>query len=402
MYVNDTDFTLHAPVQQYKSPVHEKVPNIKPIPNYQIAHEQFDVFPTQAINVQHLTHRDNTNEEEDLDEIEPLPAFKPTPPKVQRTNTVRKAKPDTAVVTDLSASFLHGDDVKDGDPELIAHAIVALQERRDELMLNGSFTKSLEVEKAINQAKDAQLQSMKKQSHEQFLSEIQKKRMEAENHYNQVKNDMKAKEIILNQRSREYLANTKKRHDKEMTDHDEHWRSEAVQRRYNRTSQELRSLRLQQQLLMRAKRFGEAEEVAKIAKAKERAECRESYKAMVKDFMESRRKVEMKHKEEMNIAIETVNRKKQEFQYFLNNMMKPYTTRMKNLENEHEEYAKESERVWNRKHRNEGNLVEQYVGVSRSARNVIVKAVNPSDFNVLKLPPLPIPAIPPEYNPALE
>ena len=382
------EFVVRDPVidatmsRQFKRPPQEVVPKVKVI-EPEPMEDQCSLFPTETLKAQaHVVVEPSPKEEE-------VVAPKVAPPPVEKKRAPRRvttANPE--VVDGLSQSFLKGEDVEHSDPEVLAHTVVALEEKRDEMMADGAFIASMKVQRAIDQAKEAQLKSLKKQSQQSYLGEIHQKQASTRTSLNQLKMDMREKEILMNQKSQDYIEQMRKRHERELEEHENYWRSEVMLRRYNRTSQALRTLRLQQQLLMRDKRFAEAEEVAKIAKAKEKMECQESYRLMLKDYNESKRKIESKHKEEMSIALDKVQRRKQEFKCLLDNMIRPYTTRIRILENEEVE-GQDTDRIWNRRHRNEGNPVEKYVGV-RTTRNFFVKQPNVADFNALKLPPLPI------------
>ena len=396
------EFIVRDPVidgtmsRQFKRPAPEVVPVIKVVEPMPVE-DTCSLFPTETLKVQAHVIPEPKPEPEPVSESEsdsvpespPEPMPKIEPPPAEKKRAPRRIKTaDPELIDGLSQAFIRGEDVRHEDPEVLAHTIVALEDKRDEMMIGGDFFESIHVQKAIDQAKEAQLKSMKKQSQQNYLGEIHQKQASTRMSLDKLKMDMREKEILMNQKSQDYIAQMKQKHERELEEHDNYWRSEVMLRRYNRTSQTLRTMRLQIQLLMRDKRFAEAEEVAKLAKARERMECQESYRLMLKDYNESKRKIESRHKEEMGIALDKVQRRRQEFKCFFDNMVRPYTTRIRILENEEVE-GQDSERIWNRKHRNEGNLVEKYVGI-RSTRNFIAKPSNAADFNALKLPPLPI------------
>lgn len=356
------------------------------------------LFPTATNVVQE--EEEEVNEPEEPPIIEELK--KPAPPP--RTATTKKGKsprrfgarkisssPDensSEKISVLTDKFLNGEPVNEINPMILAQTVVQLEAKRDELMISGSFAKSMKAQRAVDQAKTAQFESCKKQSQQEVLDEIAEKRNSLDSEYKRFKNEMKEREEDLDNGIKTYLNGIKTRHQEELQEFDDEWHSDTQLRRYNRSSAKLRALRHQQHLYMNVKRFDDAAQVCKIADQLQKEEAKESYRRMLNAYLTARELLVSKQTDEYKNAMMNAERKRDEFKYLKNNLERPFIKRIKNLEIE-EEIAQDPDRIWNLKHRNDGDTISLLIG-QRSTRNAIAKPANVTEFNTLKLPPLPI------------
>jgi hypothetical protein len=143
--------------------------------------------------------------------------------------------------------------------------------------------------------------------------------------------ELTVRKQVLDEENAQYLDRKKEQLAKLMEDHNQYWTSEAVRRRYNRTSKGLRNLRQQQILLERTNRVEDAEEVRNMADLLEKKECEECYRLMVSDFAQSRKKMESKIAEDLALAQRVVQRRTDEFRYFANQKAVPFANRRDSL-----------------------------------------------------------------------
>lgn len=288
----------------------------------------------------------------------------------------------------LTKAFLQGKKVDETSPEVLASTVVDLEEHRNQLIMDGRFRESMKAQKALDVAKATQLQAVKKQMQEEQLQTVEEKRDVLNKDFQLFNEQMDQKQAELEEQIKEQINVLSERHQDELDEHDEEWQSEVKARQFNRTSQKLRILRTQQQLLMNAKRFDDAEQVSSIADNLAAAETKESHFQMLNSFLKSRDLLEKKHADEMDTLMKACEVRRSEFRYQREMMTKPFLNRTKNLQYE-EEVSKDPERVWNLKHRNEGDTIQLYCK-TRTVRSPPTKPANVSTFNTLPLPPLPI------------
>ncbi|OHT06296.1 hypothetical protein TRFO_25623 [Tritrichomonas foetus] len=353
---------------------------------------------------------DQENHEDSKGDVEESPIEVHEPPKSQRPNTINnnrrrypqrrpytsrpRPKPVEASSEDpcgLADEFFNGATKSNADSNTLAQTVVELENRRDEQISNGNISESMNFQRAIETAKIAQKESCKRESQQQALKNIQQKKEQVETDYRNMQREMKEKEKELHQKLNEYIENIETKQKNEMEEHDKKWQSELCQRRYNRSSQQLRTLRLQQFQLFTAKRFADSDQVRDIANKLEKEETQESFRHMLKDFSDSRKTLETKQKEEMDMAITVTKRRKQEFRYFFNSKKKPYIQRLQNLAKEEAEVQANPEGLWNLKHRFDGNTMSNAGGQQSPRSTKIPWQNNVADYNTLKLPPLPTP-----------
>jgi hypothetical protein len=200
----------------------------------------------------------------------------------------------------------------------------------------------------------------------------------------------KEQEQELENKIQEQVREAKARHQQELDEHDSEWQSEPKQRQFNRSSQQLRILRIQQQLLLSARRYDEAAQVCKIADSLAAKETAQSHRQMLVAFLQSRDLLEQRHDENMDTIMKAAETRRGEVQHAKEIGSRRFTNRIANLQLE-EAVAQDPERLWVLKHRNDGDQVVNCTGTVARSVKLPPKTPNVAGFNTLPLPPLTIP-----------
>ena len=285
----------------------------------------------------------------------------------------------------IAEKFIKGVEVKESDPHLLIAAMIEIETTRNELMSKGHFKESLKTQKALETARSAQITASKKIAQEHELLNVQQKQSEAKTKINSISQQIKQSEQELLTKFQEQIDSMLKRHEFDIIEHDSKWESDSKRRQFNRSSNQLRTLRVQQQLLMKAKRFDEAEYVCKNADLLEQQESNRAAKLMQTAYNNSKNNLLKRHQEEIETLKKAQNMKKEEIKCLLESKVVPLQNRIKVLAQE-EELAKNPDYVWATKHRNDDDqalIVGQQVKTGRNANTTRL-----SDFTILPLPPL--------------
>ena len=278
-------------------------------------------------------------------------------------------------VNTISEQFLSGEKVVTNDPTLLAYVVSNLEEKRDQLMMDGDFRNSIATQKAVDAARSKQFEAVKKKASKEELGKIRKKQKKLESKYKEFEEQMNMQEEQLENEINYQIQIMEEHHRKQIQDHDQSWQNESKQRQYNRASQRLRVLRTQQQLLMNAKRFDEAEHVCKIADGVAQQEALESYKQMLTAYKNSRRILEEKQQEEMDMLMTSSEQKREIFQHQKEVLTQPFIKRINNL-NREREIAKDPERLLTLKYRNDEKKLKSYNGNARDTQTAQPQAEN--------------------------
>jgi hypothetical protein len=352
--------------------------------------ENVVVFETEA-----LARAMIDDEREERDEPQSSPPS--PPPQGQKSARHRRrtshAEPDPQAVSWVSQQFLASKPVICNDPEFLATVVLDLENQRDELMLKGDFRESMEAQKAVDTARAQQLDSVKKRNQAEVLAEIHAKQASVQEEYDQFLRAMKEQQQDFENRVQEQLKETEARHQQEVNEHDSDWQSEPKQRQFNRSSQQLRVLRVQQQLLLSGRRYDEAAQVCKIADGLAARETAASHRQMLISFLQSRALLEQKHSDNIDTLMKAVETRRGELQHTLEIGSRRFTNRMTNLKAE-EAVAQDAERLWVLRHRNDGDQVVNCTGATARSVKLPPKTADVSTFNTLPLPRLTIPQSP--------
>jgi len=346
--------------------------------------EQIDnaVFPTEA----------STRVDETSENIPKTPRAPSTPQSPKPLPSPRRS-PKKAFTYDfdkdaaaaLAEKFIKGVEVKENDPHLITAAMVEIEATRNDLMAKGYFRESLKTQKALESARVLQIAAAKRVAQEQELASVQQKQNEAQSKITEVTSQIKANEEQLQLRFQQQLEALLKRQEIEIQEHDSRWESNQKLRQFNRSSNQLRMMRVQQQLLLRAKRFDEAETVCKTANALEAQEATKAREMMQNAYQISKNNLLKRHREELETLQKAQTFKKEEKKHINESLVLPLQKRLRFLTQE-EELAKNPEYVWSTKHRFDEDASVVVGKQVKTGRNGFTARA--ADFAILPLPPL--------------
>lgn len=224
-----------------------------------------------------------------------------------------------------------------------------------------------------------------------------------------ISNQEKNMDIIFTEEENKLI----KKHDKQIQEFNEFWESEEKQRTYNKTSDELRLLRRQADLLLMDKQYQQSIQCQKRADELEAAEIRNRTLAMSNDYGESLRKLQEKQNKEMKTLTVRQKMKRTEYCAAKNEEIAKANSKIAKIQLEleksndpnfinrikksHEMEANSVNSFTASKYKNSGNSKTRNVGPNvvstrrpapRSYRNFGKMEVSAADFNAVPLPPL--------------
>lgn len=145
--------------------------------------------------------------------------------------------------------------------------------------------------------------------------------------------EIQSNQNALNSRIMTRMSILVDRQKEELRNHDFDWKYGNHAKMYQRESPNLREMRLQHERMKKLGMDEDAKEIYKIYEREKRNEEKENKEAKEKAFLESRAKLEMKHKRERNIAIQCANEKKTVFAAKQNQNTQIYVRRQAILKN---------------------------------------------------------------------
>lgn len=302
------------------------------------------------------------------------------------TSSKKKSKYDMKEVTDLSAQIYQGQPITTDDPDLIAAAILDLQDMRYQFECEKKFDEALKAVQAIDRAREVQKEKLKKLYSNEEVEEVNQKIEKSKRQLSRL--NKKAEDQInqLNYDLDELVENLRKRQEAEIERHDQIWTSESKVRDFNRTSGKVRALRYQQQKMLNSKRYAEAEQVRRIADRTVAMEAQMAYKQMQNEYQESLDLLLKKHQEEMDNLLIANAAKKRDLQHKIDKRKAPIILRISQLENE-EKLARDEDRVWNHRYKLDSASISKRMGLTADA-NVQSARLRIPKYNKMKLPPL--------------
>jgi hypothetical protein len=296
-------------------------------------------------------------------------------------------------ISQSSAQFLEGGQVACDDPETLAAAVWQLEDIRDRRIGEHSFRESVEAARAAERAKAQMIECMKRRNQRAVQQVLQERQQYSQEEFQAFQREMKEREDELEMSIQEQVGQMRERHRRELVEHDQSWKGDPKQRQYNRASQQLRILRVQEQLLLNSSRFDEAEQVCGIADRLEALQTHESHFQMATSFAASRTLLFKKQAHEMDTLLKACEVRRGKFKYVKEVRTRRFTNRFLALQFE-EDVASDPEKLWVRGHRYDGDPVVKLCGKTRPGSAATVRAVDVARFNTLKLPPLPVPQSP--------
>ena len=359
--------------------------------NQENEQEQQENYNENENNYNENIETQNDQYENENQEYQPQPPSQPSNTMNSRRSPRTRQRPpvDEAAVDAVCTCCINGTAVTETDPNTIAAAVVELENQRNDLMAEGHIRESLEHQKAVDRAKDALTTAQKKQAQSEYQATLQEKKRQNERQTKELYAQIDRAEQEFTEKSKESMERLQKQQQNELDQYDAEWQSESKIRQFNRISGRLRALRHQQDLLLAAKRFDEADQVMRIADQQEKIETQQSSKAMLDAFLAGRKKLEQKHENERINLMSSLDGKRQEMRACYAQQKLACENRAKVLESE-ERLARDPEHVWIMSHRNEESLTT----IHRQAAgkpSLMTRTLAPKPYGTLSLPPLQIP-----------
>ncbi|KAK8881720.1 hypothetical protein M9Y10_004480 [Tritrichomonas musculus] len=174
--------------------------------------------------------------------------------------------------------------------------------------------------------------------------------------------------------------------DRQQADDDEFrksWRSPQKLRIYNRTSNQLRSLKTQTILLLNARKYNEMRQVDRLAKKQEEIETEANYQQMNSEYIQSHQNLQRKHMDEMKTLIDSQETKNEQKKALAKIKMDIAQRRVDNLQAQYNELM-DPNKVWNLYHRHDRSKADTKKSATR-------KRLETRNYTTLALPPLQTP-----------
>lgn len=306
--------------------------------------------------------------------------------RTQKSSTSKKKSYDVKEVTALSTSIYAGEPITTTDTDLIAAAILDLQDMRYQLECEGKFDEALQAVQAIDRARGEQKEIIKKIYSNEEVENVNQKIESSQNQLNRLNKKAEIRTNQLNYDLDELVENLRKRQQTEIENHDKEWESESKIRDYNRASGKVRALRYQQQKMLNAKRYAEAEQVRKIADNVVRMEAMSASQQMKNEYQASLELLLKKHQEEMDNLLAANEARRAQLQHAIEKRRAPILLRISQLENE-KRLAGDEDRVWNLRYKTDSASISKRMGMTSDA-NVQSARLRIPDYNTMPLPPL--------------
>jgi hypothetical protein len=201
------------------------------------------------------------------------------------------------------------------DPEALAATVFELEDRLATTVEGARFSESVRTECAVETARAQLLESLKAPDHPtpEALSRASDERREFE----EFTRNMAYREQQLEVRLRTQVQQLREKHARELADHEQQWLVEPKQRRFNRSSQKLRILRLQRQLVLTSHRVDDSPSPSDRSKREAQA-----------DYQASRALLEQRHADELESLIQACDLRRREFRYIKDTLARRFSSRV--------------------------------------------------------------------------
>jgi hypothetical protein len=195
------------------------------------------------------------------------------------------------------------------DPQALAATVFELEDRLATSIETARFSESVRTERAVEIARAQLLDSLKQDR----AAEAAAPPADSEGEFEEFARTMSYREQQLELRLRTQVQQLREKQGRELAHHDQQWLVEPKQRRFNRSSQKLRILRLQRQLLL-------THRIDEPPSPTDRA-ARDNTQA---DFEASRAQLEQKHADELETLIQACDLRRGELRYIKDTLAKQF------------------------------------------------------------------------------
>lgn len=279
---------------------------------------------------------------------------------------------------------LDNEDISEIESDQLAQLVDLLKEERDHLIGSGQNVEKADA--AFRRVKEMHDIRVKTDAQEARQNELSERMEYAKKELHNLEETISIQEKNMNYELSRQVQELEEKHRQEIEALTDEWESPAVRRRYNRTSQHLRELRIQEIKLLNAHRYDEMNIVKREADALEAKEREETQRKLEQDYETRLQCLRTKQEEEMAKLIHIQDIQKDKYEVAKVHDLRIAHQRIKNLDLE-VEVAKDPEKVWTRFHRME-SLELGKRAKPRSARKAPKKTFRSQDYNTLSLPPL--------------
>ena len=329
-----------------------------------------------------------------MSEFSPKP---PASPKAEGMNSPARAKrggeapiPPPRISPELEVlkqRAINGEDLSGCDASLFPELMVALKQQRDFLISFDLYTNSEECDRALKEVTRLNEQYLKQKTQKEMQSEYKQRLSRARKELAELEQKAERLEKNMEVSLQEEMEAVRKRQEKQIEEYNQNWESEKKLRRYNRTSPELRVLRVQAIKLLNSHRYDEMRIVDKQANELEQQEAEASHLLMEFDYANGYVLLQKKHEEEIQKVIASQKRKRAEFNAAKEEDLNVIRQKIRKLENGLESAA-DQDKVWNGKKRQVMEKTMREVSIPQPQFGVGKKRIDVTQFNTLKLPAL--------------
>lgn len=316
--------------------------------------------------------RKSSKEEEDQEIVEPE-----NPPETPR----RRNRLSQEDLQNLVNNVISGQTpIKKVPPQQLPQLITALKEARDERISKRKADEASVCDNYLLMARFEFNESTKNNLHKQKEEELKQRIAIAQQDYCILRNQLDledAQQASIDENKVIELLDRQQDDDFKFRNV---WRSDQKLRTYNRTSNQLRSLRTQTILLLNARRYDEMKQVDNMARKQEEIETRENYLQMTAEYTQSHLNLQNKHTGQMKTLIDAQETKAEQKKALNKFQMDIAQKRIYNLQKQYED-IKDPNKFWALYHRND----RPTAGTKKSQTRTRYEQRN---YTTLQLPPL--------------
>ena len=309
------------------------------------------------------------------------PHFYPTPRKKCTVVTNDQQNVDESIEY-WKARALADEDLSHCSSDILPLLVNELQEHLNLKLSLGLYHESEVAKKALARAKHEN-DTRKKDNAQHSLQRDYKERLNlARQDLKQFEDKSRQIEMRLDETYEKQKQELLEQQALDYQQLDDEWKSEARRRRYNRSSQQLRNLRVQIILLQNQYRFEEMKELEKRANMIEETETELNARLMESDYSQALKNLQTRHREALRILYRTYKNKKMEFISSRNSDLAVLKNKVKKLEIMVQDTS-DPQKVWNHYHR-----FDTLKARSPKKRSSVPskRKINVQEFNTLNLP----------------
>ena len=312
-----------------------------------------------------------------------------TPPAHRRSsarsprNSQRKPR-ENLTLDEWKQLALDGQDVSTIDSPTLRKLTEVLKEYRNQLVAEGEESEVADTAflrvKALN---DERMKTDAARDHQAKISErLEKAREDLQN----LEDTIHIQERNMKAEMATQISEMQEKHRKELETLADTFDSPQRLRRYNRVSQTLRTMRIQQIKLLNSHRYDEMSAVRKQADALQEEEAVLNEERLERDFEEALVAVKRRQEVDMAKLLQAQAVQVDRYNAAKNFDLRVARQRLKKLELEMDT-ANDPEKVWLRYYRTESQRLGKRAR-ARSCRGIAKRSIQTQEFNTLNLPAL--------------